>query len=70
MKKLFQILSLVTLPLLGTAQHFEVGVLIGASNYLGDLSNNSSSLYIKESKPAFGGFAKYWRNCIDYEIEG
>ena len=59
MKKLFQILSLVTLPLLGTAQHFEVGVLIGASNYLGDLSNNSSSLYIKESKPAFGGFAKY-----------
>ena len=59
MKKLFQILILSSLPLFAFTQHLEVGVLVGASNYLGDLSNNSSSLYLKETKPAFGGFAKY-----------
>lgn len=59
MKKLIQIFTFLLLPFIGIAQHFEVGALVGASNYLGDLSNNSSSFYLQETQPAFGGFAKY-----------
>ena len=57
--KLFQIFILSILPIIGFSQHFEAGILIGASNYVGDLSNNSSNLYLKETKPAFGGLARY-----------
>lgn len=42
-----------------SAQHFEAGVLGGASNYLGDLSNNSRSLYIKETNLVGGLFFRY-----------
>lgn len=59
MKKQIQILALLLLPFGLMAQHFEAGILIGASNYLGDLSNNSSSVYLKETKPAFGALVKY-----------
>ena len=59
MKKLFQILPLLSLPFFLSAQHFEVGALLGVSNYVGDLSNNSSNLFLKETKPAFGAFVKY-----------
>ncbi len=41
------------------AQHFELGALIGASNYQGDLSNNSSAIYLKETHPAAGLFGTY-----------
>lgn len=59
MKKLIQIITFSFLPIVGFSQHFEAGVLIGMSNYVGDLSNNSSSLYLGETKPAFGALAKY-----------
>ena len=59
MKKVLQILALACLPFAVTAQHLEAGLLVGASNYLGDLSNNSSSVYLKETKPAFGVLARY-----------
>lgn len=59
MKKQIQILALLFLPFALSAQHFEAGILIGASNYLGDLSNNSGSVYMKETKPAFGALVKY-----------
>jgi len=59
MKKHIQILVLLFLPFAAVAQHFEAGILIGASNYLGDLSNNSGSVYLKETKPAFGALVKY-----------
>ncbi len=59
MKKIVQILTLSLLPFIGISQHFEAGLLIGATNYLGDLSNNSGSLYLSETKPAFGVLAKY-----------
>lgn len=64
MKKQIQILALLFLPSLLMAQHFEAGILVGGSNYLGDLSNNSSSLYLKETKPAFGVLAKYNFNYL------
>ncbi|PHN06741.1 type IX secretion system protein PorG [Flavilitoribacter nigricans] len=47
----------VSLPL--SAQHFEFGLLGGASNYLGDLSNNSRTMFIKETNLAGGAFIRY-----------
>lgn len=44
------------------AQHFEAGILLGGSNYLGDLSENSSRLILKETKFAGGVFAGYQFN--------
>lgn len=41
------------------AQHFEFGLLGGFSNYLGDLSNNSRNLYLRESNLAGGLFMRY-----------
>ncbi|MCB0633959.1 MAG: DUF6089 family protein [Saprospiraceae bacterium] len=54
---LFALLCLAFFPL--SAQHLEVGVLGGASNYLGDLSNNSRSIYIKETNLVGGLFVRY-----------
>lgn len=54
-----KILSLLLLPGAMSAQYLEVGVLLGASNYMGDLSNNSSQVYFQETKPAAGIFARY-----------
>jgi opacity protein-like surface antigen len=42
-----------------SAQHLEAGLMLGTSNYLGDLSNNSASVYLKESNPAAGVFGRY-----------
>lgn len=41
------------------AQHLEVGLLGGASNYLGDLSSNSETVYLTESNLAGGVFMRY-----------
>ena len=41
------------------AQYFEIGLLGGGSNYLGDLSNNSGSIYLKETHLAGGLFVGY-----------
>jgi opacity protein-like surface antigen len=59
MKRLSRILVLLLLPSFSFAQHFEAGILLGASNYVGDLSNNSSNLYLKETKPALGILGRY-----------
>ncbi len=59
MRKLFQIFALSIIPALGFSQHLEAGILVGTSNYIGDLSNNSSNIYLGESKLAFGVLAKY-----------
>ncbi|MCP3932057.1 MAG: porin family protein [Bacteroidetes bacterium] len=47
-----------------SAQHFEAGLMVGASNFFGDLSKNSSIVYIQETKPSGGIFARY--NINDY----
>ncbi|MEM1120355.1 MAG: DUF6089 family protein [Bacteroidota bacterium] len=57
MKKLWIILCLMPFALFG--QHFEVGFLVGGSNYTGELSSNSSRIYLKETNLAAGAFAKY-----------
>jgi opacity protein-like surface antigen len=58
MKKIVQILILAITPICLNAQHLEVGALIGGANYVGDLSNNSSNLYLGETKLAAGLFVK------------
>jgi len=58
MKNILRILVLAILPLAASAQHLEAGILLGGANYVGDLSNNSSNLYLKETKPAVGIFVR------------
>ena len=41
------------------AQHFEAGFLFGSSNYMGDLSNNTTKVYLSETRLAAGGFIRY-----------
>jgi len=57
MKKIWIILCMTPFALFG--QHFEVGFLVGGSNYLGELSSNSSQIYLRETNLAAGAFAKY-----------
>lgn len=58
MKNIIRILTLALLPLAASAQHLEAGILLGGANYVGDLSNNSSNLYLKETKLAAGAFVR------------
>ena len=53
------VILLFFLPFTLAGQHFEAGLLIGGSNYLGDLSSNSSQIYLKETNIAAGAFARY-----------
>lgn len=64
MIKFFRILLVLLIPAAGFSQHLEAGILVGTSNYIGDLSNNSSNLYLGESKMAFGVLAKYNINYL------
>ena len=57
MKKAFLTIALI-LPLLLGAQHLEVGIMVGASNYDGDMSPSSIGTRIGDTRPAFGGFAR------------
>jgi hypothetical protein len=57
-------ITLLFFPLLLSAQHTELGLLLGLSNYIGDLSNNSSNIYLNETRPAAGLLARY--NLNDY----
>lgn len=41
------------------AQFLELGGMFGVSNYRGDLSNNSVSLYLRETHGSFGLFGSY-----------
>ncbi len=58
MKNFLQILAYALLPFAVSAQHLEAGILLGGANYIGDLSNNSGNLYLKETKPAAGIFVR------------
>ena len=50
---------LLCLPISLFGQHFEAGLLVGGSNYLGELASNSSQIFLKETNVAAGAFAKY-----------
>ncbi|MBR9922856.1 MAG: porin family protein [Bacteroidetes bacterium] len=58
MKRLFFLLAMAW-SVGGFSQGLELGFQVGASNYVGDLSNNSVSMYLSESHLAIGGFATY-----------
>ncbi|MFQ5447885.1 MAG: DUF6089 family protein [Saprospiraceae bacterium] len=64
MKTVIRIFLLLCLPVLSQAQYLDAGILVGGANYLGDLSNNSSTVYLGETKLAYGAFARY--NFNDY----
>lgn len=44
------------------AQHFELGATIGTGNYIGDLSLNSTKMYLKESNFAGGVHVRFNMN--------
>jgi opacity protein-like surface antigen len=58
MKNLITLIAFLMTTSLG-AQHFEVGLIAGASNYMGDLSNNSNALYLSETGASGGLFVRY-----------
>ncbi|MEM8907340.1 MAG: DUF6089 family protein [Bacteroidota bacterium] len=49
---------ILALPFFLSAQHLEVGLMIGASNYEGDLSPSSVMDKLGNTRPAIGGFAR------------
>jgi len=55
----YLVIFLFCLPISLIGQHFEAGFLVGGSNYLGELSANSSQIFLKETNIAAGAFAKY-----------
>ena len=58
MKKLLALL-LCCLPFMASAQHFEVGLMGGISNYQGDLAPGSLRASFGNTHAAFGGFLRY-----------
>lgn len=58
-KSYFQALLFTLLPFLGIGQYLEAGLMVGASNYWGDLSNNSSTVFLKETGFSGGIFGRY-----------
>ncbi|MCB0642585.1 MAG: outer membrane beta-barrel protein [Phaeodactylibacter sp.] len=57
--KRFLILPLVFMTIALQAQYFEMGLQLGGTNYVGDLSFNSSKLYLKETRFGAGLFGRY-----------
>lgn len=57
MKRLLFILTGALLPLFAQSQMWEIGVMLGASNYSGDLA--PTPIVLNETHPAFGGFVRY-----------
>jgi len=47
------------IPLFLNAQYFEAGLSVGGSNYLGELSSNSSKIELGETNIAAGVFVRY-----------
>jgi hypothetical protein len=60
---LFLAISLSTASLV-QAQYLEAGGMVGLSNYRGDLSNNSVSIYMKETGISAGAFGSYHFNDL------
>ncbi len=59
MKKAIIFLSFLTLPFLGQSQHFELGILAGASNYMGDLAPSNFWTSFGETHASVGVFGRY-----------
>lgn len=57
--RLSTLLIALLLPFLAAGQHLEAGLTVGASNYLGDLSENSSRVFLKETHFSGGIFGRY-----------
>ncbi|MEY4933949.1 MAG: hypothetical protein RIS64_308 [Bacteroidota bacterium] len=63
MNKIFNLILLTYLvalfghPFSATAQRFEAGMFVGASNYVGDLAD--PQLFYRATGVAYGGFARY-----------
>lgn len=63
MKRLL-ILPLFILSFSVYGQYMDLGLFLGGANYVGDLSFNSSKLYLKETRFASGVFARYNFNSL------
>jgi opacity protein-like surface antigen len=59
MKRIWCLLPFLGFALMVQAQSFDVGFQLGASNYLGDLSDNSGKVILKNSGFDIGAFARY-----------
>lgn len=71
MKKCIFSLLVLLCSLHLVAQFPEFGVQLGVSNYVGDLSNNSRSLYMKESNFAGGIFLRYnYHPMLNFRLQG
>jgi len=57
--KLLKILILLLLPAISGAQYWEAGAFAGLSNYLGDLTANSQTIYMQNSGFSGAVFARY-----------
>lgn len=57
--RLILALLFLSAALSSRAQYFEAGGTIGLSNYMGDLSNNSRTVFMGESSLAAGVFGRY-----------
>lgn len=57
MKKALYTIAFI-LPFLLNAQHTEIGLMVGASNYEGDMAPSSITKKFGETHPAFGAFAR------------
>lgn len=62
MKKSILLIIALFATIVVHAQHFYAGALVGGSNYLGDLSENSSRIIPKETKLSGGLFLGYQIN--------
>jgi opacity protein-like surface antigen len=71
MKKVTISLFVLLYSLSLVAQFPEFVVQMGVSNYVGDLSNNSRSLYMKESNFAGGVFLRYnFHPMLNFRLQG
>jgi len=61
MKRLLLLIAII-FPSFIFAQHTEVGFFLGASNYIGELSNDNSTFFWNETRPAFGILGRYNMN--------
>lgn len=57
--KLLKILILLLLPAFANAQYWEAGAFAGLSNYVGDLSANSQTIYMQNTGFSGAVFARY-----------
>lgn len=57
--KLLKFLLLMLLPAISGAQYWEAGAFAGLSNYLGDLTANSQSIYMQNTGFSGAVFARY-----------